>query len=77
MEQYEFGEALRKLAMGLGLKTLETLTSQLEPENLLQKVSESLDIEIRRSLAEIFQDAQAEPLQCIVSKPLGQNRVRN
>jgi hypothetical protein len=24
MEQYEFGEALRKLAMGLGLKTLET-----------------------------------------------------
>ncbi len=64
MEQYEFGEALRKLAMGLGLKTLETLTSQLEPDNLLQKASESLDIEIRRSLAEIFRDAQAEPLQC-------------
>jgi hypothetical protein len=68
MEQYEFGEALRKLAMGLGLKTLEALTSQLEPDHLLQKASESLDTEIRRALSEIFQDAQAEPLQGLIDR---------
>jgi hypothetical protein len=68
MDQYEFGEALRKLAMGLGLKTLETLTNQLEPDQLLQKASESLDIEIRRALADIFRDAQAEPLQGLIDR---------
>ena len=68
MEQYEFSEALRKVAMGLGIKTIEALTNQLEPDHLLEKASESLDIEIRRALAEMFQDAEAEPLQGLVDR---------
>lgn len=68
MEQYEFGEALRKLAMGLGLKTLEALTSQLDPDILLQQASESLEAEIRIALTEILQDLEGEPVQGLIDR---------
>lgn len=68
MEQYEFSEALRKVAMGLGIKTVEALTSQLDPDQLLQTARDSLEIEIRRALAEVFQDTQAEPLQGLIDR---------
>jgi len=68
MEPSEFGDALKKLTMGLGLKALEKLTSQLDPDQLMQQASQALGAELKETLTEILQDPEAAPLREIIDR---------
>lgn len=68
MEPSEIRDALKKLTMGLGFKALEKLTSQLDPDKLMQQASQILGAEIKETLTEILQDPDAAPLREVIDR---------
>lgn len=68
MEKSELKELFAKLASILGHKYLEGLVSQLDPDQLIERASELLGVELRDVLKEIFQDADLAPLRELIDR---------
>lgn len=67
MEKFD-REALGKLASSLGLKALERLVSQLDYDQLIERASELLGVELKDALKEILQDADFAPLRELIDR---------
>ena len=68
MEKRELKEVLGKLATALGHRYLERLVSQLDPDQLVERASEVLGVELREVLNEIFRDADLAPLRELIDR---------
>lgn len=68
MQDYEIKEKLKKLANAMGIKALEVLSSQLDPDQLLQRASELLGIEVKEAVKEVLEDSDSALVEELVTR---------
>jgi len=68
MENREATEALRKLALGLGMTFLERLSANLDPEQLISEANAVLGSQLREVVLEILQDPDSPHLSSLTTR---------
>ena len=65
---YQLKEAFRKLVAGMGLKYLEQMRNNLDPDAILQQVAESFAEQVKETVTEVVQDPNSTHMASLMEQ---------
>ena len=68
MDDRTFGDALKTVAQGLGLRLLESLSGRLNPDELIQQANTVLGGEIKEAVKEVLQDTDSASVRELIDR---------